>query len=253
MADYYTPTVVQPTIPNVDITPLERLLLTQVFSAEPDGDGLYFFSEDGPSDMLLVNRAELDAAVASSQYAGASVANTYVKEHLEKLSADEKEVDLDLSGTSWEIFFQDIVRRSSTLQHITVVSSFYCSKMRPDGFGGMASLITANFIKGKSTGDMLSDFLDEEEHGPLLAAPGFGVHVLLSLKEKEVRAQIAVVIEANDALTKITAEAVTDADIRAACLITVERAGLAEERGSAIFKTAVRAIHEAEQRRAAVG
>ena len=31
MADYYMPTVVQPTIPNVDMTALERLLLTHIF------------------------------------------------------------------------------------------------------------------------------------------------------------------------------------------------------------------------------
>ena len=42
MADYHSPTVVQPTIPNADMTPLERLLLTRIFEAEPDGDGLYF-------------------------------------------------------------------------------------------------------------------------------------------------------------------------------------------------------------------
>ena len=53
--------------------------------------------------------------------------------------------------------------------------------MRPDGFGGMAVLVTADAIKGKSTEDILGDFLDEAEHGPLATAPGFGVHVLLRL------------------------------------------------------------------------
>ena len=43
MANYHTPTVIQPTIPDVDMTPLERLLLSHIFSAEPDGDGLYFY------------------------------------------------------------------------------------------------------------------------------------------------------------------------------------------------------------------
>jgi hypothetical protein len=37
MADYFSPTVIQPSIPIADITPLERLLLSQIFSAEPDG------------------------------------------------------------------------------------------------------------------------------------------------------------------------------------------------------------------------
>ena len=64
MADYHSPTVVQPTIPNADITPLERLLLTHVFEAEPDGDGLYFFAETGPSDLFDLTVADLRAAVA---------------------------------------------------------------------------------------------------------------------------------------------------------------------------------------------
>ena len=38
MADYFTPTVIQPAIPVADITPLERLLLSHIFNAELDGD-----------------------------------------------------------------------------------------------------------------------------------------------------------------------------------------------------------------------
>ena len=34
MADYHTPTVVPQTIPNDDMTPLERLLLTNIFDAD---------------------------------------------------------------------------------------------------------------------------------------------------------------------------------------------------------------------------
>lgn len=64
MADYFTPTVVQPTIPIAAMTPLERLLLTRIFEAEPDGDGLYIFAEEGPADTITVNRGELDAALA---------------------------------------------------------------------------------------------------------------------------------------------------------------------------------------------
>src|SRR5712692_3653312 len=66
MADYHSPTVVQPTIPNADITPLERLLLTRIFEAEPDGDGLYFFSETGPCDTFELAVADLRAALRQS-------------------------------------------------------------------------------------------------------------------------------------------------------------------------------------------
>ena len=66
-----------------------------------------------------------------------------------------------MSGTSIEFFLQDIVKRSTTLNYVTVVSAFTCSKMRPDGFGGMAVVITADSIKGKSTDDIVNDCLDE--------------------------------------------------------------------------------------------
>jgi hypothetical protein len=161
MADYYTPTVVQQTIPIVDMTPLERLLLTRIFSAEPDGDGLYFYAEEGPASMVAVDRGELEAAFAASQAAGSSTAATYVAERLSQVSPEEAELDFDLSGTSWEFFFQDIVHRSSTLRYVTAISSFICSKMRPDAWGGMAVLIAADRVVGKSTADLIEDFLSE--------------------------------------------------------------------------------------------
>ena len=112
----------------------------------------------------------------------------------------------------------------------------------------MAVLVTADAIKGKSTEDILGDFLDETEHGPLATAPGFGVHVLLRLHEAKVRAQIAQIIETDETLTPIAAGAVTNADIRAGCLVVAERTNLAEEQDAAVFKAALAAIHEAEQR-----
>ena len=55
-------------------------------------------------------------------------------------------------------------------------------------------------------------------------------------------------IEADEALTPIAADAVTDADIRAACIKVAERLELNEEGDSAVFKAALAAIREAEQR-----
>ena len=161
MADYFSPAVIQQAIPDTDITPLERLLLAHVFSAEPDGDAWYFYAEERPADMIAVSRAELEAAFAASSEPADSTAATYVAEDLAQLPPDASEIDLDLSGTSWECIIQDIVRRSTTLRYVTAVSSFSCSKMRPDGFGGMAVLITADRIVGKSTSDILEDFLVE--------------------------------------------------------------------------------------------
>ena len=161
MADYYMPTVIQQTIPAADMTPLERLLLTRILHAEPDGDGLYFYADEGPSDLAVIERGELEEALAASREAGDSRAASFVAEQLAQLGEDETEIELDLSGTSWEFFIQDIVRRSPRLRYVSVVSSFTCSRMRPDGFGGMAVLITAERILAKSPDDLIAEFLKE--------------------------------------------------------------------------------------------
>lgn len=164
MADYYTPTMLQQSIPDADMTPLERLLLSHIFDAEQDGDGWYFFSEQGPADTLYVARAALEAAFAASERAGESAANRFVKEHLPDPQSGEplpSHLDLDLSTTSWEFILQDIVRRSSTLDYVSAVSSFTCSRMRPDGFGGAVVVISANEIMGKSTSDLLEEFIEQ--------------------------------------------------------------------------------------------
>jgi len=135
MADYFTPTVIQPMIPVADIAPLERLLLSHIFNAEPDGDSLYFYADERPSDMIWLDRAPLEAALAHSPSNTDSAAATFVTEQLARVPRDNVEIELDVSTLSWEGIFQDIVRRSRTLRYVTAVSAFTCSKMRPDGFG----------------------------------------------------------------------------------------------------------------------
>ena len=175
MADYYQQTVVQQTIPEADMTPLERLLLSRIFSSERDGDGWYFFAEENPAVMITVGRAELVEALAATSDEGSS-AYLCVIEQLRagspvasEIELDISDASLDLSGTSYEFFFQDIVKRSNTLKYISIVTAFTCSRMRPDGFGGMAVLITPEAIVGKTTGDFLEDMIAEaglDEDGP---------------------------------------------------------------------------------------
>ena len=76
-------------------------------------------------------------------------------------------------------------------------------------------------------------------------------HVLLRLDESAVKAEIAEVIATDETVTDLTADAVTDADIHAACCAVVECTDLSEERGAAVFRAALAAIREAERRRAA--
>lgn len=146
------------------MTPLERLLLSHIFDAECDGDDWYFFSEQGPADMLCVERAALDAALAASEGAAESTASRFVNEHLPDPQSGEplpSHLDLDVSTTSWEFIVQDIVRRSPTLRYVSAVSSFTCSRMRPDGFGGAVVVISAGAIIGKSTNDLLEEFIEQ--------------------------------------------------------------------------------------------
>ncbi len=163
MADYYTPTVIQQTIPEADMTPLERLLLSHIFESERDGKGLYFFSELGPTDMTVIERAALESALATSGLDVDNTANTFVRKVLAGLKDEELQddhLDVDFSETSWESILQDIVRRSPTLRYVSAVSSFTCSRMRPDGFGGAVVVISADAILGKSTTDLLEEFIE---------------------------------------------------------------------------------------------
>ncbi len=164
MADYYLPTIIDPSIPDLDMTPLERLLLSHIFDAELDRDCWYFYSEQGPASMIAIERPELEDALAKST-GTESGANSFVTEQLANCAATDSVIDLDITITSWEYLFQDVVRRSKTLRYVTAITSFTCSKMRPDGFGGMAVLITASSVKGKSTEDIIADFLFEEGLG----------------------------------------------------------------------------------------
>lgn len=164
MADYYTPTVIQQTIVEADMTPLEHLLLSHIFEAEHDGEGWYFFSEIGPTDMTVIGRAAVEAALAASEPDADSTANAFVRKLLAGLKDEElqdEHLDVDFSETSWECMLQDIVRRSPTLRYVSAVSSFTCSRMRPDGFGGAVVVISANAILGKSTTDLLEEFIEQ--------------------------------------------------------------------------------------------
>ena len=168
MADYFTPTVIQQTIPEADMTPLEHLLLSHVFEAERDGDGWYSFAESRPADMIMLDRATLETALAASVLDGDNTANAIVRKLIAVVKDGELRegrLELHLGETSWEFIVQDIVRRSSTLEYVSAVSSFTCSRMRADGFGGAVVVITANAILGKSTTELLEEFINQAVPG----------------------------------------------------------------------------------------
>lgn len=249
MADYFIQTVLQPVIPDIDMTPVERMILTEVFQSEADGDGLYFFSEAGLNETPSFNAAALAVALDISADVDSHAA-ALVRKRLAATAAGH-DVDLDLtSELAWETILQDIVRRSSTIDQIIATSAFTCSKMRPDGFGGMVVLITGDAVLGKSTEDMLCDLMDQAEHGEIAAAPGHGVHVLLAVDDKAVRAAVADILVADAAFVPLVSNDVTDADIRAACTAVASRIDLTEIKDQAECDAALAALGAAKARRA---
>jgi hypothetical protein len=122
--------------------------------------------------MIWLDRAPIETALARSQSSVDSTAATIVTAQLARVPADNVEIELDFSDMCWESIFQDIVRRSATLRYLTALSAFTCSQMRPDGWGGMAVLITASAVMGKSTNDIIEDFLNEAVPGWTADATG---------------------------------------------------------------------------------
>lgn len=170
MADYHSPTVVRPSIPAAAITPLELILLTGMFEHEIDDDAIYFYSSEGPSDMVWLEIAELKTLLEADARLCGPIIET-IRTALEKAGSDETELELDLSDLGEAMIFQGIVRRCEQLDHVTIVSAWTCTKMRPDGFGGGVTVVTADQIFSSSTIHMEGELLDRAEQAVLAHAP----------------------------------------------------------------------------------
>jgi hypothetical protein len=155
MADYFSQTVIRPDIPRAAMTALEFRILRGIFEHEAVGDDVYFCASHGPDDCLLLEVAEIKALLGVDEGIASSLADL-VREQLAAGDADDDVFDLDLSAIGFEGIFQDIVKRSS-LDHVEVEAAWTCSKMRPDGFGGAATLITADDIQSVSTTGWLEE------------------------------------------------------------------------------------------------
>ena len=160
MANYFTPTVVDPVIPLSAMLPIERMFLAQVFSEELVGEAAYYFSEHGASDLILLPAAEVRSALDTATPETSRLAQKLIDEQPDAILGKD-DIELDMAGDLWPDVLQDIVRRSPDLQELTVTMAFTCSKMRPDGFGGLAMLITASTIRSKSTHTLFDRFYKE--------------------------------------------------------------------------------------------
>lgn len=244
MADYHSPTIVRPSIPVSDMTPIEQLLLTTVFESEPDGDALYLFAPIHMDDMPVLEIDEVRTALAES---GEGRTAAFIRDQLARLGGDDAFLQLE-SEIPWETAFQDIVRRSATIEHVEVVTSFTCSKMRADGFGGAVTIITGDHVLSSSTEAMACELLDRAQYGELGCAPGFGRHVLLRLTEGNVRSTIGELFD-TEARPGLARDDVTDTDIREACFVVREHIDLSHEQGEATASAAMRAMRIAAERK----
>ena len=178
MADYHYPTVVQPDIPVADMTPLERLILDLVFESEIESDNVYYYSSCGASDIVTLSVVDLRAAYDASRSHGDTSIGRHVEALLARHDAEDDrdphdDIDVDLTGddSGWHRMFQDIVRRSTAIEGIMVTTSFTCTKMLPDGFGGSVMLITADDIRYRSTYDVLEEFWNEADKAAAVRLP----------------------------------------------------------------------------------
>lgn len=135
MADYYSKSVFQPSIPKTLFTGDDLAFLAEFhIDTESDGDDkLYLFAEDWCTNAFI----EEDEGI--------------------ELTLDEDDLFARL---------QEIIRRSNgELAWIFKETSYDCSKMRPDGFGGSSVFITADDIQYFGTSSWLEQRISEAETG----------------------------------------------------------------------------------------
>jgi hypothetical protein len=155
MADYFSQTVIRPDIPRTAMTELEWRVLRDMFEHEEVGEDIYFCASHGPNDLLFLDLAEVKALLTEDEGVASGLADL-VRQEIAKCDADDAELELDMSAIGFEGIFQDIVQRSA-LDYVEVEAAWTCSKMRPDGFGGAATLITADEIESVSTAGWLEE------------------------------------------------------------------------------------------------
>ena len=155
MADYFSQTVIRADIPRAAMTALEYKVLAEMFDHEAVGDDVYFCASHGPNDLLFLDRTEVRALLDEDEGIASGLADLVRKELAERGPGDA-ELELDMSVIGFEGIFQDIVQRSA-LDFVEVEVAWTCSKMRPDGFGGAATLIMADDIESVSTAGWLEE------------------------------------------------------------------------------------------------
>lgn len=163
MTDLEVRITTYPAIPLADITPLEKLFLSNVLECSETEDGLIPFTDTGPRNPIRVRQHELIQAFEASKHQIQSALNAFVATCVLGLFPGgaldpDAVVDIDLNEFPWLFIVQDIVARSATLREVIVIQWINHLSQRPETFGASVSLITAKAIHHATSEDLLTRF-----------------------------------------------------------------------------------------------
>lgn len=168
MTNYFSPTVVWPKIPAASLTAIELFVLEQVFDLEEDGEDLYAARYESPGSILSIKASELREFAGDPVSSSSPLFKTIADQcpGYESISEgdDESQYEIDVEEADWLAILQEVIRRAPNIDHFSVTTSFVCDKMRPDGFGGCITLVTADLIDSMGTEQMLEKM--KQEHLP---------------------------------------------------------------------------------------
>lgn len=160
MMGAYTYTLVQPPLPLDAVTPLERLVLSEIMQTRARDRHLHLCAYDDLATEIDILLYDAVRALRASRGRN-SLLNAVVDRLIARAGrdADSLTIDLRRSDLSLEHILQDIVRRSPNLTHLVVTSG------HAGGRAGAAdlsvSVITTWDIRQKDAGDMVRDCLRE--------------------------------------------------------------------------------------------
>jgi hypothetical protein len=200
MSDLETRIYTYPPIPLVDITPLEKLVLTHVLECSDTEAGLVLFTDLGPINPISVKRRALLEAFRDSVLQTSTALSAFIASRVLALLSTppdvldtEVTIAIDLSEFPWQFVVQDIVARSPNLPEMTVIQWMNHPSQRPETYGASVSLITAKAIHHATSEDLLSRFrlqdrgLSQPGSSPVptTSVPGGDTHRVLTVSDAE--------------------------------------------------------------------
>jgi len=166
MADYYNPTVIVPPIPLKDISLFELFIMKNFFEFDELGDTIYFYSSEGcyyEKDLKIGHIRENLDPLQLEQVDRKYLSND-LREWIDHNKPDEEfPFTVAFDEDVLVEFLQNIIDRSDSVKRIDVISSYTCSKMTMDGFGGRRVSVTKDFIDEIDTNNLENDIIETVE------------------------------------------------------------------------------------------